>query len=143
MYYLKNNKGSPFFLCLPSMLRLSNEVDRIIAQIPVPDKVKELIPNIYLSVFRLFILKQKKTPIEVMSNELNNSFLHTYIAPLIQKEMGLERSKQDVLEYVSKLVEKDCKVIHIPPHFRSLTKFILPFFFFLCACVCELNLLTK
>lgn len=97
-------------MCLPSMLRLSNEVDRIIAQIPVPDKVKELIPNIYLSVFRLFILKQKKTPIEVMSNELNNSFLHTYIAPLIQKEMGLERSKQDVLEYVSKLVEKDCKI---------------------------------
>lgn len=44
-----------------------------------------------------------------MSNELNNSFLHTYIAPLIQKEMGFSRSKSDVLEYVSKMVERDCK----------------------------------
>jgi len=65
------------------MFTLTPELLEQINKAPLPEKVKKLIPDIYLETFLLLIKKEKKSPIEVMANELINSFLHTYVAPLV------------------------------------------------------------
>ena len=55
-----------------------------IKNLPIPEKVKSFMPDIYMIAMRLFISKPNKSPIEILANDLINSFLHTYIGPLIQ-----------------------------------------------------------